>query len=136
VRDVAVIATFRKAGGPPGGGYGLIVRDQGPGPRDGRAQGGRFHAFAVGDRGEAGAWRREGDRWVDLVPWTPSEAVRPGDRPNQLAVRAAGGRLAFEVNGQPVAEVEDPAPEAGRVGVFAGGDGNEVELLLLAVQPP
>ena len=33
--DLIVSATFRKTGGPPGGGYGLVVRDQGPDPRDG-----------------------------------------------------------------------------------------------------
>src|SRR5207248_8147114 len=38
VRDTIVTASFRKVGGPPGGGYGIIVRDQWPGPRDGRSQ--------------------------------------------------------------------------------------------------
>src|SRR5207248_6347733 len=40
-RDVEVSGRFRKVGGPPGGGFGLIVRDQGPPPRDGKNQGGR-----------------------------------------------------------------------------------------------
>ena len=36
--DAVVSATFRKTGGPPGGGYGLVIRDQGPEPRDGMNQ--------------------------------------------------------------------------------------------------
>ncbi len=82
-----------------------------------------------------GIWRREGDRWVDLVPWTPSAAVRPGDAPNELTVRAIGPRLTFVVNGTEVAAVDATAAE-GSVGLFAGGDGNEVAVERFAVQVP
>ena len=37
-RDVRVSGEFRKLGGPPGGGYGLILRDQSPAPLDGITQ--------------------------------------------------------------------------------------------------
>jgi hypothetical protein len=125
VRDVAVTATFRKVGGPPGGGYGVIVRDQGPGPRDGVNQAGRYYVFEVGDRGEVGIWRRENDRWADILAWTKSEAVRTGGEPNQIEVIAYGPQLAFTVNGTRVATQTDNTLTEGTVGVFAGGDGNE-----------
>jgi len=128
LRDVAASATFRKVGGPPGGGYGLIVRDQGPGPRDGVNQGGRFYVLEVGDRGEFGIWRREIDRWIDIVPWTHSEAVHPGHEANELEVLALGSRLSLAVNGTRVALREDPALDVGTVGIFVGGDLNEVAL--------
>jgi LPXTG-site transpeptidase (sortase) family protein len=128
LRDVAVTAAFRKVGGPPGGGYGLLVRDQGPGPRDGSSQDGRFYVFEAGDRGEVGVWRREDDRWVDLLPWTPSDAVRPGDAANELTVQAVGQRVTFLVNGSVVASLTDPLWADGAVGVFVGGDLNEVVL--------
>jgi len=133
--DVIVTATFRTVGGPPGG-YGLIVRDQGSGPRDGISQEGRFYVLEAGDRGEAGVWRREMDRWVDLLPWTRSEAVRPGGEANELTVAAVGRRLTFLVNGTQVTSREDPALQAGGVGVFVGGDFNEVTLDRLVVQVP
>jgi hypothetical protein len=132
--DVVVTGTFRKTGGPAGGGYGLMVRDQGTGPRDGVDQGGRYYVFEAGDKGEIGAWRREGDRWVDLVPWTRSEAVHPAAARNELELRANGARLTFLVNGTQVASIEDATLPAGRVGVFVGGDGNEVVLERFAVQ--
>ena len=49
VRDAIVTASFRKVGGPPGGGYGIIVHDQGPGPRDGLMTGlaARGHSIRV-----------------------------------------------------------------------------------------
>jgi LPXTG-site transpeptidase (sortase) family protein len=128
LRDVAVTAAFRKVGGPPGGGYGLIVRDQGPGPRDGLKQDGRFYVFEAGDRGEIGVWRREDDRWADLLPWTPSAAVRPGGAANELTVQAVGRHVTFLVNGSVVASLTDPLWADGAVGVFVGGDSNEVAL--------
>ena len=91
--DVVVTARFAKVGGPPGGGFGVIVRDQGPGARDGLSQTGNFYVLEVGDRGEVGIWRRADNSWIDLVPWTPSAAVRPGNAENELTVRAVGPRL-------------------------------------------
>src|SRR5581483_1932544 len=136
LRDVVLTATFRKVGGPPGGGYGLLLRDEGPGPRDGKDQGGRYYVFEVGDRGEVGIWRRENDRWVDLAPWTPSDVVRRGSATNELTVRAIGQRLVLLVNGSPAASVEDAALSQGAVGVFVGGDYNEVEVDRFLVQTP
>jgi LPXTG-site transpeptidase (sortase) family protein len=134
LRDVVVTGAFRKVGGPPGGGYGLIVRDQKPEHRDGVDQGGRYYVLEVGDRGELGIWRREEDHWEDLLPWSPSEVVRPGAAPNELTVRAVGPRLTFVVNGVQVASLEDPALSAGGVGVFVGGDFNQARLERLVVQ--
>ena len=135
-RDVIVTGTFRKVGGPPGGGYGLIVRDQGPWPRSGDQQGGRFYVLEAGDRGEVGIWRREEDRWVDLLPWTPAEAVRSGGALNELTVHAIGPRLTLLVNGTVVASVEDSVLEGGAVRVFVGGDFNEVVLKRFVVEVP
>jgi hypothetical protein len=123
---VIVTAKFRKVGGPPGGGYGVIVRDLGPGPRDGLDQGGRYYVLGAGDRGDIGVWLRDHDHWVDLVPWTRSSVVRPGGAPNEVQVRAVGARLTLLVNGTIVASVSDATLPAGDVGIFVGGDGNEV----------
>jgi hypothetical protein len=132
--DVAVNAAFHKIGGPPGGGYGIIVRDEGPAPRDGVDQSGRFYVAEVSDRGEIGVWRREHDHWVELLPWTPSAAVHPGGTSNELAVRAVGQRLTLFVNGLETATLLDAALSSGRVGAFVGGDYNEVVLDRFTVQ--
>jgi hypothetical protein len=138
VRDVTVTASFRKVGGPPGGGYGVILRDQGPGPRDGLYQGGRYYVLEVGDRAELGIWRRDNDHWVDLISWVKSGRVRPGGEPNEVQARVDGRRLIFVVNGTQVASIEDGdgVLPVGDVGVFAGGDGNDVLLEHLVVQVP
>lgn len=133
--DVVVTATFRKTGGPSGGGYGLIVRDSGPGPRDGLNQRGRFYVLEAGDLGQVGIWRRETDKWIDLVPWTLSAAVRASG-PNEVAAQAVGSRLTFLVNQTEVASVVDAVLTDGGVGIFVGGDSNEVELSQFLVQVP
>jgi hypothetical protein len=134
--DIVVSGTFRKTGGPPGGGYGLIIRDQGPSPRDGVNQTMYAYVLETGDLGEFGIWRRDGDHWVDLMPWMRSSSVRPGGSPNELSVRAIGDRMTFVINGTQVASVQDNALPTGGVGVFVGGDYNEVALDRFTVQVP
>jgi hypothetical protein len=114
----------------------LIVRDQYAGTRDGQSQAGRFYVFEIGDRGELGVWLRDGDRWVDLLPWTTSDAVRPGADRNELTVSAIGDRLSFMVNGIPVASQRDAMLQRGSLGIFTGGDGNQVVLERLTVRVP
>jgi Domain of unknown function (DUF4388) len=134
--DVEASATFRKTGGPPGGGYGLVIRDQSPDPLNGINQDASFYVMETGDLGDIGVWRRDGDHWVDLVPWVHSASVRVGGSPNDLTVRAIGDQLTFIVNETEVASVQDNTLEAGGVGVFVGGDYNEVALDRFVVQVP
>jgi hypothetical protein len=134
--DSVVTGWFRKVGGLAGGGYGLILRDQDPQTLDGQNQVGHFYVFEVGDRGDVGVWLRDGDSWVDLLTWTPSDAVKPGLASNQLSVTMAGDRLSFVVNGIPVASQMDSLFHGGAAGVFVGGDTNEVALDRIAVSVP
>jgi hypothetical protein len=134
--NVLVSATLRKTGGPPGGGYGIIVRNQVQEQLDGANQSFGGYVLETGDLGEFGIWRRAGDRWIDLVPWTRSQAVRQGGSPNELVVKAQENRLLFTINGIEVARVDDDALPHGGVGVFVGGDLNEVALDRFTVQSP
>jgi hypothetical protein len=106
----------------------LIVRDQGPAPRDGINQAGTFYVLATSDRGEFGIWRRDGERWDELTARTHSDAVHAGGEVNQLVARAVNEQLTFLVNGVQVAAVRDAAPKEGAVGVFVDGDFNDVVL--------
>jgi hypothetical protein len=134
--DSVVTGWFHKVGGPAGGGYGLILRDQNPDLSDGRNQLGQYYVFEVGDRGEVGVWLRDGDHWIDLLTWTASAAVKPGFASNELTVTAAGDHLSFVVNGIPVASQTDTVLHAGGAGVFVGGDSNQVALERIVVSSP
>jgi hypothetical protein len=136
VNSAVLSAEFHKVSGPPGGGYGLIVRDQGsPAERSSGTQGGQYMVLEVGDRGDVGIWQRNETRWIDVMPWTHSEAVHTDLAPNALTVTTGGGALRFEVNGQIMAELTyGGVPAEGGVGIFVGGDLNEVVLNSLRIE--
>ena len=134
--DVVVSATFRKVSGPIGGGYGIILRDQGPLPQEGTRQDGRYYVLEVGDKGEVGIWRRESDHWVDVLPWQHSDIVKTDSSTNELTVRAIGNTLSLFVNGTQVTTRTDDALTFGSVGLFVGGDGNHVAVEHFSVQTP
>lgn len=134
LRDVVVTGVFRKIGGPAGGGYGIVIRDQGPVGGAPLSQSSQFYVFQAGDQGEYGIWRRAGDRWVDLLPWTASDIVQPGHNWNTLSVTAMGAQLTFEINGTTVARLEDTTLVQGTVGLFAGGDLNDVVVEQITVE--
>ena len=97
--DIVVTASFRKTGGPSGGGYGLILRDQWTSAGDGVDQSGQYFVAEVNDTGQFGIWRRNADRWAELQPWTPSTAVHPDAGVNELTAQLLGERMSFLVNG-------------------------------------
>jgi hypothetical protein len=68
------------------------------------------------------------------VPWQPADAIHPGTGTNELTAQAIGSHLSLIVNGTTVASVDDPALTRGGIGLFAGGDGNEVLVEGLRVQ--
>ncbi len=136
LQDVVVNATFHKLSGPPGGGYGILVRDQAAAPQNGVSQDGRYYVLEVGDNGDVGMWRRDGDHWVDLLPWQPNAAVKPDVASNELSVRAVGTRLSLTVNGTLLATKTDDTFAAGGVGVFVGGDGNQVSVDRFSIHTP
>ena len=112
------------------------MRDQGPDPRDGVSQSGRYYVLEVGEGRQWGMWRRETDHWVDLQPFTPSEAVRPPPETNELTARAIGSHLIFIVNGVQLADIEDATLANGKVGIYVAGDGNIVEAEQFVVRAP
>jgi len=136
VSSATLTAEFQKVGGPAGGGYGLIVRDQSPASeRDGLNQVGQYMVLEVGDRGDVGIWRRNETRWVDVLPWTHSDLVHTDRGLNALVVMLHGNTLRFEVNGEAVADLTyDGVPPQGGVGIFVGGDLNEVVLEWLRIE--
>jgi hypothetical protein len=136
IGDGVVSAQFHKVGGPAGGGYGVIIRDQaGLAERDSRSQAGQYLVVEVGDGGDIGVWRRDELRWIDVVPWTHSYAVRTGEEPNTLVVSTTGEAVRFEVNGEVVALLNYYGlPATGGAGIFVGGDLNEVALEWLRIE--
>ena len=128
--NVVVTAHLKKVGGPSGGGFGIVVRDQAPpSTHDGRNQEGRFILLEVGDKGDVGIWQRDGTRWTDILPWTHAPAVNLENGWNELVVTTIGAEMRFDVNGARAADVSyNGIPARGGIGIFAGGDLNHIVL--------
>ena len=134
VGDASLDAVFQKVGGPDGGGFGFIVRSATPTAPDPVGQTGYFVVAQITDAGDVGIWQRDGSRWLEVLPWTHTDAIATGTHMNAVNLVMRGTTLQLSVNGQPIANVEDPtmAPRGG-VAIFVGGDLNEVAVRSLRV---
>ena len=111
-----------------------MVDDEGAEVHNGLNQGGRFIVLEVGDEGKIGAWQRADDHWVEIMPWTSNSAAHEDEAPNDLMVRLDGRSVSFLVNDSQVAQFATDLP-GGRVGVFVGGDDNQVVLEHFTLSP-
>ena len=78
----------------------------------------------------------DGTRFVDLLAWTSSTVVNAGQAENRIDLQARGSDFTFNVNGTTVAQITDDTLSSGAVGVFTGGDGNQVLLERFVVAGP
>ena len=134
--DVVVSATLRKTGGLPGGGYGLIVRNQSP-EAAGRHQPGPRRLRRRDWR--PGRIRRLAARWRPLGRPRALDALacRPPGRLAQRANRQAGRQpVSIHHQRRRSGAVDDDVLAHGGMGVFVGGDNNEVALDRFTVQVP
>jgi hypothetical protein len=89
-----------------GAAYGVVFR------REGR----NFYTFRITDNQDFRVRRRYEDGWIDLIGWTQSASVRPGDV-NRLTVIGQGGDFRFYINDHFVGEARDELLSRGNVGV-------------------
>ena len=129
LRDMVVTARFAKVGGPPGGGFGVIVRDQAPWParwpesvgqllraRGRRSRRSRHLAPRRQRVGRSGA--------VDPVSRRAARQCR--ERAHRARRRAATDAAGQRHRGRQ--RIEDATLAEGTTGVFVGGDQNQVLL--------
>ena len=105
----------------------------------GHEEDGNHYYFRIRDIGEYQlVLIRDGDSQV-LINWTPTDSVIPRDF-NWISVVAIGPFIEFWLNGEPVAEIEDPFAVAGDVGLVVGfsqaGDRGEFEFAEFEVYAP
>jgi serine/threonine protein kinase len=81
---------------------------------------GEGYLFIVSGQGYYAIYREEGEAGGEfLVDWTESDVIRQGDAANHLRAICDGTRLAFVVNGELLAEVEDATYATGDVFLVA-----------------
>jgi len=109
--DMIVEVEAYRDTGPIDNQYGIIVRyrDQG-----------NFYLFSVASDGLYAVQMLRNDQWIDLHPWTASQAVRQETGVNVLRVECEGSVIRFFANGQFLTEVDDITFPSGSVGLLAG----------------
>jgi len=109
--DMIVEVEAYRASGPIDNQYGIIVRyrDQG-----------NFYLFSVASDGLYAVQMLRNDQWIDLHPWTASQAVRQDSGVNALRVECEGSVMRFFANDQFLTEVDDATFPSGSVGLLAG----------------
>jgi hypothetical protein len=110
--DNSVIEVDARApSGEKGISYGIVFRVG----KDGNS----FYAFNLSTAGRYAVYyysRTKG--WTALIPYTSSDAVKPGAEKNRLKVAVQGEQIAVYVNDQFLDSVTDSTLAAGRIGVY------------------
>ncbi len=112
--DVVLETAVRQLSAERNNAYGLVCRASGGDSRNG-------YYFLISGDGLVSIRRVERNLSSPIVDWTPNNAVRQGERANQLRAICAGDYLALYVNNQLVAEGTDGRFTQGLVGFAASG---------------
>ena len=105
---------------PDNNSYGVVFRYQ---DRD------NFYRFDVTGDGLFLLSKFVAGRWLTLVDWTASPAVKRGRAANLLRVSCLGSNLSVYANGQLLAATRDESFRQGDIGLFAGAfDQPDVEI--------
>jgi hypothetical protein len=96
--------------GPVAVEYGLYFRN---------VDGNNYYYFGISANGQFNLWKRLNGEWLEILDWTPSDALETGPGAyNRLGVLAEGTQLTLLANDVVLAEVEDDSIAAGALGVF------------------
>lgn len=118
--DVIVEVDAQKIAGPEDNSYGVVCRQQGD----------TYYYFEITSDGYYKIARFVDDEYYEILPWTETEAILPGNGLNHIRIECVGTTLAMYVNGISLAEVQDNAIQDGYVGLVVGSFENPgVDLL-------
>jgi len=106
--DFTMIAQARSLSETPGY-YGIVFRHQ---------DADNYYFFEISDQGSFRLGKRVGET-IDLIPWTPSDAILRDGRVNRLAVSMEGDSILALINGELVADLHDTSILEGKLCLIA-----------------
>jgi hypothetical protein len=122
--DLVVEADMAAVGSSNGGSYGLVFHRQ--------ASGGSINEYFVQIDPAAGTVRLihwDNGQHTDLLPPTPSPAVKKGGAINHLTVVCKATLISLYVNGTSVFQINDPnGPQGGTLGLRADAGTGPIEV--------
>jgi hypothetical protein len=130
LKDFYLSVEMQKMSGPAESNYGIIFRN---------GSEGTYYFSINADHRMYRVALFNNDEWTDLIEWTQAPQIHP-DSPNQLAMKAAGSRFLFFINGEELDQAEDATLPEGIVGggiaLYHAGDTVELEIDNLEVRVP
>lgn len=112
--DFVVEVNGHAEAGPDFVEYGVIVRSA----SDGKA----FYGLTVSRAGNYSFFRYQDEKFIDLISFSPSSAVKKGTSTNKIKVVAQKNQFGLYVNDQFLNTVTDSNFSAGGVGLFVNSD--------------
>jgi len=97
--------------GPDESCYGVILR---------LTEKGNGYYFFITSLGDYSFVKLQNDKWVDIIPWTKSNAIHAGKATNMIKVECNGNKFTFYTNGVKLRECNDNSILSGNIGLFAG----------------
>lgn len=78
-----------------------------------------FYRFKVSGLGAYGFDKMQNGDWVDIIPWSRSNAIHGGKATNLIKVECKGDKFQFYVNGIELRECTDDSFNSGHIGIEA-----------------
>ena len=88
-----------------------------------------YYMFMITPSGFAEITRKVNGKWIDVVEWKQTDAIkRPAGSNNLLEIRTNGADIAAFINDKPFATVKGQVPEGGgQIGMRAQSEKNQVD---------
>ncbi|MBD3307990.1 hypothetical protein GF339_16230 [candidate division KSB3 bacterium] len=91
--DFQIQVTLQKTQGTDDYGYGIIW---------GRQDASNYYEWVISGTGYYRYGKVQENEWQEMIPWTTSEQIKPGNGTNVLVVNKHDGQLTFSINDQEV----------------------------------
>jgi len=96
--------------GPNNNDYGVIFR---------RLDEDNYYRFKISGEGEYGFDKLQDAKWIDIIPWTQSAAIKAGRATNLIKVECNRDKFTFYVNGNKLGYCTDNSFASGSIGLEA-----------------
>jgi hypothetical protein len=75
-----------------------------------------YYRFKISGLGQYGFEKNLNGKWINIIPWTNSSAIRTGNATNLIRVECSGDKFAFYVNNEKLRNCTDNSFAAGSIG--------------------
>jgi len=79
-----------------------------------------YYRFKISNTGQYSFRKIVNGEYTDLIPWTKSRSIKPGNALNTIKISCIGSNFVFYINGVKVNHCEDTTFASGKIALSAG----------------